>query len=259
VFFFAWHDDETGRTFRALLEKKAGDGAVVRVPCDAMGCQELPRRFFDRLRARGGQIASFMPIRLLTFAPLLNFRNHRKLVIVDGRRAYTGGVNITDEYLEWRDIGVEIEGPAVNALQQVFVDDWHFATPEELTASSYFPRVVLSADRDQDAICRVVASGPDQIFNATREMLFLAISQTRVRLWIATPYLIPGDALIMALRTIVYRGIDLRVFVPGKSDSPIVQRASRAYYDELVESGVAIYEYDGMLHARPFSSTMISQ
>ena len=252
VVFFAWHDDETGRAFRDLLEKKAGEGVVIRVLYDAMGCRELPRRFFDRLRARGGQAAAFLPVRLLAFTPLLNFRNHRKLVIVDGRRAYTGGVNVTDEYLEWEDIGVEIEGPAVNALQEVFVDDWHFATSEELTASSYFPRVVPSGDRDANAVCRVVASGPDQVFNATRDMLFLAISQTRERLWIATPYFIPGDALIMALRTMVYRGIDLRIFVPGKSDSPIVQRASRAYYDELIQSGVAIYEYDGMLHAKAF-------
>jgi cardiolipin synthase len=252
VFFFAWHDDETGRKFRDLLEKKAGEGVVIRVLYDAMGCHELPRRFFDRLDALGGQVAAFMPVRLLTFAPLLNFRNHRKLIIVDGRRAYTGGVNVTDEYLEWNDIGVEIEGPAVNALQQVFVDDWHFATAEELTASSYFPRVIPRTDGNSNAICRVVASGPDQVFNATREMLFLAISQTRERLWIATPYFIPGDALMMALRTMVYRGIDLRIFVPGKSDSPIVQRASRAYYDELLESGVAIYEYDGMLHAKAF-------
>ena len=105
-----------------------------------------------------------MPVRLLTVAPMLNFRNHRKLVISDGRRAYTGGVNVTDEYLEWQDIGVGIHGPAVNALQEVFVDDWYFATSEELTADAYFPRVNLAADETRTAICGAIASGPDQTF-----------------------------------------------------------------------------------------------
>jgi cardiolipin synthase len=250
VLFFAWHDDETGRMFLNLLERKSAEGIVVRVLYDAMGCNELPRRFFDRLRAQGGQVAQFMPIRFLTVAPMFNFRNHRKLVISDGRRAYTGGVNVTDEYLEWQDIGVEIHGPAVNALQEVFVDDWYFATSEELTADAYFPRVNLAADETRTAICEAIASGPDQVFNTTREMLFLAIIQTRQRLWIATPYFIPDDALMMALRAAAYRGIDVKLFVPGKSDSPIVQRASRAYYGELLAGGVPIFEYDGMLHAK---------
>ena len=250
VFFFAWHDDETGRMFLNLLERKSAEGVVVRVLYDAMGCNELPRHFFDRLRAQGGRVAEFMPVRLLTVAPMLNFRNHRKLVISDGRRAYTGGINVTDEYLEWQDIGVEIHGPTVNALQEVFVDDWYFATSEELTADAYFPRVNLAADETRTAICEAIASGPDQIFNTTREMLFLAITQTRHRLWIATPYFIPDDALMMALRAAAYRGIDVKLFVPGKSDSPIVQRASRAYYGELLAGGVPIFEYDGMLHAK---------
>lgn len=250
VFFFAWHDDTTGRRFRDLLQRKSAEGVVVRVLYDAMGCNELPPHFFNPLREQGGQVAEFMPLRLFTVTPLVNFRNHRKLVISDGQRAYTGGINVTDEYLEWQDIGVEVQGPAVNALQEVFVDDWYFATSEELTDDRYFPHVTPASDKARAAICQTIASGPDQVFNTTREMLFLAITQTRHRLWVATPYLIPDDALMMAFRSAAYRGIDIKIFVPGKSDSPIVQRASRAYYAALIEGGVSIFEYDGMLHAK---------
>jgi cardiolipin synthase len=250
VFFFAWHDDETGRAFLDMLERKSAEGVAVRVLYDAVGCTELPKHFFDRLRKQGGRVATFMPIKLLTLTPLLNFRNHRKLVISDGRRAYTGGINVTDEYLQWRDIGVEVAGPAVNALQEVFVDDWYFATSEELISDAYFPRMGSSASMGGSAICQAIASGPDQVFNTTRDMLFMAIAQTRHRLWISTPYFIPDDALMVALRTAVYRGIDLKLFVPGKSDNLIVRRASRAYYGAMIAGGVPIFEYDGMLHAK---------
>lgn len=252
VFFFAWHDDLTGRRMRQLLEEKAETGVLVRVLYDAVGCNELPRRFFDPLRAKGGQVAEFMPIHLLTATPMLNFRNHRKLLIVDGKSAYTGGINVTDEYLEWQDIGIEVEGPAVNALQEVFVDDWHFATAEELTADRYFPRTVGegSSGIRKTAVCETIASGPDQVFNATREVLFLATTLTQERLWIATPYFIPDEPLIMALRAAVYRGVDVKTYVPGQSDQVLVRRASRAYYGELIDGGVKIFEYQGMLHAK---------
>lgn len=252
VFFFAWHDDTTGRWFLDMLERKAEQGVVVRVLYDAVGCNELPRRFFDSLKVKGGQVAAFMPVRLLTATPMLNVRNHRKLLIVDGCGAYTGGINVTDEYLEWQDIGIEVHGPAVNALQEVFVDDWHFATSEELTAETYFPSLepVAPPDGGRSAVCEAIPSGPDQLFNATREVLFLAITQTKRRLWIATPYFIPDEALLMALRAAVYRGVEVKLFVPGKSDSPLVRRASRVYYAELLDGGVELFEYQGMLHAK---------
>lgn len=252
VLFFAWHPDKTGRWFLRLLEEKADEGVEVRVLYDAVGCEELPKGFFDELRRRGGDVAAFLPVRLLTATPVLNFRNHRKLVISDGRRAYTGGINVTDEYLEWQDMGVLLEGPVVNSLQEVFVDDWYYTTSQELVAETYFPdcRPAASRPPGSSAVCEAIASGPDQLFNATRELLFVAITKTRSRLWIATPYFIPDEALLLALRTAVYRGVDVKLFLPGRSDSPLVRRASRAYYTELLQSGVEVLEYEGMLHAK---------
>ena len=250
--FYIWRDDDIGRALRDRLAARAAQGVEVRVLIDAVGSFGLPKHFFDSLQRHGGQIARFMPIRLLSAAPTLNFRNHRKLLIADARHAWTGGVNVGDEYLDWQDIGIHIDGPGVSQLQEVFVDDWFFTTGEELSERDYFreehPHV--SDDGEATAICETIASGPHQAFNMTRDMVFLAVNQCRQRLWITTPYFIPGAALMMALRTAVYRGVDVRIYLPADSDAPLVARASRVFYQELLAGGVRIFETPGMLHAK---------
>lgn len=250
LLFYLWRDDRTGRDLLNRLVAKAQCGVEVRVLYDAVGSWRLPRRFFEPLVAEGGRAVAFLPFKLLSGTPTLNFRNHRKLLIADGKRAYTGGVNVGDEYLGWQDIGVIIEGPGVNQLQEVFVDDWFFAAREELTATHYFCDPATEVATGGSAVCEIVASGPDQVFNMTREMLFLAITQCRERLWISTPYFVPDQALLLALRTAVYRGVDVHLFVPRLSDAPLVQGASRVFYPELLEAGVKVFEFDGMLHAK---------
>jgi len=251
LLFYIWRDDHTGRDLRDRLVEKARQGLEVRVLYDAVGSLGLPRHFFDPLTAAGGKAVAFMPIHLLSASPTLNFRNHRKLLIADGWRAFTGGINVGDEYLDWQDLGIVIEGPGVNQLQEVFVDDWYFSTREELAEPRYFfEPAEQQAMLAGSAVCETITSGPDQVFNATREMAFLAITQCRERLWIATPYFVPDEALLLALRSAVYRGVDVRLLLPKASDVLLVQRASRVYYPELLEGGVRIYEYDGMLHAK---------
>lgn len=250
LLFYLWRNDHTGRDLLDRLVAKAQRGVKVRVLYDAVGSWHLPRRFFEPLTAAGGKAVAFLPFKLFSSTPTLNFRNHRKLLIADGVRAYTGGVNVGDEYLGWQDIGVLIQGPGVNQLQEVFIDDWFFAATEELTAPDYFCGPETGVIGGGGAVCEIVASGPDQVFNTTREMLFLAITQCRKRLWIATPYFVPDDALLLALRTAVYRGVDVRLFVPRDSDVPLVQRASRVFYAELLEAGVKVLEFAGMLHAK---------
>ncbi|MEW7982461.1 MAG: cardiolipin synthase [gamma proteobacterium symbiont of Phacoides pectinatus] len=250
LLFYLWRDDHTGRDMRNRLVAKARSGVEVRVLYDAVGSWRLPRHFFEPLTVAGGKAVAFMPFKLFSSTPTLNFRNHRKLLIADGMRAYTGGVNVGDEYLDWQDIGVCIEGPGVNQLQEVFIDDWFFAATEELTAPDYFCDPATAVTGGGGAVCEIVASGPDQVFNTTREMLFLAITQCRKRLWIATPYFVPDGALLLALRTAVYRGVDVRLFVPHDSDAPLVQGASRVFYAELLEAGVKVFEFAGMLHAK---------
>ncbi len=247
LMFYIWRNDNTGRALRDALVDKARQGIEVRVLYDAIGSLRLPRDFFGPVRAAGGKVAAFLPVRLASATPTLNFRNHRKLLISDGRRAYTGGINVGDEHLAWRDVGMVIEGPGVNQLQEVFIDDWFFATGERLSDPKCFcGRPAVQAG----AVCETIASGPDQVFNATREMVFLAVTQCRQRLWIATPYFVPDEALLLALRTAVYRGVDVRLQLARLSDSPLVHRASRVFYPELLDAGVRILEYEGMLHAK---------
>tara|TARA_Y100001934_G_scaffold272475_1_gene360800 strand:+ start:2405 stop:3844 length:1440 start_codon:yes stop_codon:yes gene_type:complete len=249
LLFFTWRDDAIGRSLRDCLIRKARQGISVRVMYDAMGSISLPASFFSGLTQAGGNVATFTPLSIV-HTPSLNFRNHRKLLIVDGNTAYTGGVNVGDEYLTWQDIGLKLVGPAVNQLQEVFIEDWFYCTEEALTDSSYFYNTSDAFTNGHDAYCSVFASGPDQRFNATREMVFLAITQSRFRIWIATPYFIPDEALLLALRTAVYRGVDVKILVPKQSDSWLVRWASKTYYYELLQAGVQIFEYQGMLHAK---------
>ncbi|RPG68502.1 MAG: cardiolipin synthase [Flavobacteriaceae bacterium TMED42] len=249
LLFFTWRDDAIGRALRDCLIQKVRQGVAVRVIYDAMGSVSLPNTFFNGLTKAGGNVASFTPLSIF-YTPSLNFRNHRKLLIADGNEAYTGGVNVGDEYLTWQDIGLKLVGPAVNQLQEVFIEDWFYCTEEAITEPFYFFNADGASTEADNAFCSVFASGPDQRFNATREMVFLTITQARFRVWIATPYFIPDEALLLALRTAVYRGVDVRILVPKHSDSWLVQWASKTYYHELLQAGVQIYEYQGMLHAK---------
>jgi len=247
--FYIWRDDEVGRKLRDALVERARAGVEVRVLYDHVGCLGIGRHFAP-LTAAGAQVVPYLPLRLLTRAPVVNFRNHRKLLVVDGEVGYVGGINVGAEYLDWFDLAAELRGPAVDQLQEVFADDWHFAATEALTESTYFPWAGGSSDPAGTTSCAVVASGPDQRLNATREMLFLAVTRAQERAWFMTPYLVPDEALTAALRAAVYGGADVRLVVPARSDVGLVRRAARVYYPELLEAGVRVFEYDGMLHAK---------
>ena len=198
LLFYSWRDDRIGRMLCDLLSEKATQGVQVRVLYDAVGSFGLSSGFFKGFIKSGGQLARFMPVRLASATPTLNFRNHRKLIIADSRKAYTGGVNVGEEFLGWQDVGIVIHGPGINQLQEAFVDDWYFTTGEELSGGRYFwDRALISPPVEGDAICETIASGPDQTFNATREMVFLAITQCRHRLWITTPLFFTGRSVVV--------------------------------------------------------------
>jgi cardiolipin synthase len=203
--------------------------------------------------------AAFLPLRLRRRITL-NFRNHRKIVVVDGHDAYTGGLNVGDAYREqWHDVGLRLRGPVVEQLQRVFADDWLFATGEDLALPTYFgaarPVRRASADlpegEDPDAACAVVASGPDQRYNLTHDSFVMAINEATERIWLTTPYLIPGPTLLTALRCAVYRGVDVRLIVPARNDVWVAKMAARSYYPDLLESGIRLFEYEpSVLHAK---------
>ena len=256
VLFYLWRADATGRRFRDVLVGAARSGVQVRVLCDAVGSWGLSRRFLAPLADAGGRVAFFMPTRFLRRSLTLNFRNHRKLVVVDGRLGYTGGVNIGEEYTrKWRDLGVMLGGPVVAQLQEVFADDWYFATGENLAARDFFAAATgLAEPREgswNEAACAIVAGGPDARFNSTHDSLFIAVNRARRRILITTPYLVPGPAMLTALRTAAFRGVDVQLLVPRSSDVPFTYLVGRSYYPDLLSGGVRVFEYlGGALHSK---------
>lgn len=261
--FYIYEDDDTGRRFRDALIAAAERGVQVRVLVDAVGGAPVADEFMESLRAAGGEFETFMPVRLWRRQLSLNFRNHRKILIVDGRTAFTGGINIGDEYTrDWHDLAVQVDGPAVDQFQEVFAEDWHFARRAVLADPRYFGRFEAAgplplagpagSGERMTGRCRVVASGPVADGDNTMfELFFMASTTAQARIWIMTPYFIPDQAMLVALTTAARRGVDVRILVPQRSDVPFVQMACRSYYPDLVAAGVQVFEYTpAVLHAK---------
>jgi cardiolipin synthase A/B len=255
VLMYQFFPDGVGRRFRDLLAERARAGVEVRVLADAVGSLRLTRSFMAPLTAAGGRFGVFMPNRILRRSLTLNFRNHRKIVVADGGVAYTGGLNIGESYArDWHDVGVLVAGPLAAQLQEVFAEDWYFATGENLADERYFnvesaaPETLWAA---HEADGSVVASGPDTPQNITQDVLFIAIGVARRRIFVATPYLAPNPAMLAALRGATYRGLDVRLLVPRLSDVPLATLAGRSYYPELLAAGVRVFEHlPGVLHSK---------
>jgi cardiolipin synthase len=249
VMFYIFRDDETGRRFRDLLVERARAGVVVRVLVDAWGTPRFTGRFSQPLREAGARVAAFLPSHFMPLlAPRFNFANHRKVLVVDETVAFIGGMNIANEYASsWRDVMARLRGPSVRALDHVFLDDWYFASGDDV-AKPETAEIVPSGD----VACAVIASGPDRDAYI-HDAYFILFTRAVRRIWIVTPYFIPSDAIATALRTAGSRGLDVRVLVPLASDIGVVKHAARSYYALLLEAGVRIFEYQGpMLHAKAF-------
>jgi len=256
VEFYIIEPDEAGMALRDRLVARARDGVEVRVLTDAVGTR-LPFGFWDPLLEAGGRAAVFEPV----ISPWrrrrhhrVDFRNHRKIVVVDGRVGFTGGINVGTEYLgrdptlgRWRDTHVRLEGPAALSLQTTFAEDWYGATGELLDAARYFP----AAPGKDTAVVEVVDSGPDRNWSPISYVYSQAIALARERVWITSPYFVPGPHLEQTLIGAALRGVDVRLLLPGISDSWLVQQAGRSYYRRFLEAGVRIFEYErGFVHAK---------
>jgi cardiolipin synthase A/B len=252
--FFIFQYDDLGKQFLALLAEKAKQGVEVRLLYDAMGSRQIGWWRLRKLRWAGGKHAAFLPVSLLRRRIQVNLRNHRKILVVDGKVAFTGGLNIGDEYLgknkrlgHWRDTSLCIEGPSVESLQRIFIEDWDFAYGESLEGDAYF-----RAQPDVgDAEVQVIQSGPDQEVKSIREIYFAAVLKARRRLWITSPYYVPDaglrDALSLAGRT----GIDVRLILPREADHITVHYAGLYYLRELLDAGVKVYQYtNGFIHSK---------
>ncbi|MCX7665234.1 MAG: cardiolipin synthase [Gemmataceae bacterium] len=251
---FILRNDQTGRAFLNQLIEKAKQGVQVRVLYDAIGSIGLRSGLLKDLKNAGGQVVSFLSLFYLWHQFRINLRNHRKILIVDGKVAYTGGMNLGDEYAKvtkkygrWRDTQLKIEGPAVAELQRLFAEDWNFAAKEDIDS---FAEEIPSVGEGNVTI-QVAWSGPDQEIKTIREIYLAAIFQANNRLWAATPYLVPDASLLDALCVAARSGCDVRVIVPYKPDKWIPFLAGRYYWGQLMKAGVKIYQYQpGFMHAK---------
>ncbi len=255
ILFFIFRPDETGRRFIEALSAAARRGVEVRFLYDSVGSYSLSSKLLSGLVGDRGRVAAFLPLLNPIYRLRINLRNHRKILVVDGRVAFTGGLNIGDEYLGqdpkfgfWRDTHMRIYGPAVQSLQRVFLEDWHFATEELVFGPAYYPPF---PDPPGISLIQVVHSGPDADYKVIRETYFAGILRGRRRVWIASPYFVPDtgilDALILAARS----GVDVRFLGLFRPDKWVPFLAARYYWSDLLEAGVQVYQYTrGMMHSK---------
>ncbi len=247
-------NDTTGNYLREVLIRKAKEGVEVRLIYDDVGSWELPQKYIRSLKDAGVKIDCFMKVRFPHLTSRVNYRNHRKIIVVDGEIAFTGGVNIADRYLNgtkrlgtWRDTHLMLKGGAATGLQIVFMADWFFVSGEILQGGKYF----LPLNHGKGKLAQIVASGPDSDWESIGQAYFSAIASARERVYIATPYLIPTPEIANAMKVAALGGIDIRVLLPQRSDAHIPKWSTNSYVEELLEAGVKVFQYQpGFMHSK---------
>jgi cardiolipin synthase len=260
---FIIEDDETGRRFSDLLLKKQAEGVQVNLIYDSRGSFRTPAPFFQRLRDAGIQVLAFNPINPLEARGSWSVAHpdHRKILIVDGKVVFTGGINISEVYssslsgrkqgkkapIPWRDTDVQIEGPAVAEFQKLFLDTWQLQKGAKLSERNYFPDLKAEGK----ALVRAVGSSPGQSNRLTFVLYVSAITFSENSLHLTNAYFVPDDETVKALRDAAGRGVDVKLVLPGNTDTSLTLNAGRYYYSELLKSGVKLYERrDVLLHAK---------
>lgn len=254
--YFIIKDSEIGRVIKNELIEKAKQGVKVRIIYDDVGCWRFwfNRKFFNEMRNVGIEIIAFLPTKFPIIGGKLNYRNHRKIVVIDGIIGYTGGINIGDEYLGkkekfgyWRDTHIRLEGIAVYMLQMTFIIDWYYTTKKVIDAKKLFPTM----DYVGDSMIQVVASGPDSDWEDIHYAYFTAICQAKRRVYIETPYFIPDESILKAIKSVALIGVEVIIIFPKIPDHKIVNTASHSYFEEILEAGGRVFLYNkGFIHSK---------
>lgn len=255
ILYYIIRSDGLGNRIADALVKKALEGIEVRVLYDASGSRRLSRKFIHRIKEAGGEVVAFFPTRIPLITFHLNFRNHRKIVVIDGEIGYLGGFNIGDEYIGkhpkfgyWRDTHLKIRGQSVNNLQARFILDWNQATKQNIPLLHY---TCKNPSAEGEVGIQIVASGPDSRWEHIKNGFIEIIQSAKQYVYIQTPYFIPDDSMLDAIKIAASSGVDVRVMVPGIADHPFVYWASQSYFGELLAAGVRFYRYqNGFLHAK---------
>ncbi len=252
--FFIVKDDEIGCKLKDHLVIKAKQGVRVYFLYDEIGSHKLGDAYKKELRQAGAEVYDFHTQKGFRNRFQVNFRNHRKIVIVDGKVSWIGGHNVGDEYLgrypefgHWRDTHIRIEGPAALAAQLSFVEDWFWATDGYINELSWTP---VAAKNDNQTVL-ILPSGPADTLETCTLMFHHAINSARERIWIASPYFVPDDAIVSALQLAGLRGVDVRILIPDKADHLLVYMAAFSYFEQVSHTGVRFFRYtDGFLHQK---------
>lgn len=252
--YYIVEPDRTGLRFRDLLIERARQGVQCRLLMDAVGSFRMGNKFLQPLQEAGVETVFFSPFRTFRRPWGFNFRNHRKLSVIDGQVGFLGSQNIGHHFWRsgsrhhhWRETDVRLEGPAAEELQSVFVEDWNFAAGSALTGEAYFP---LSPSRGT-TLAQVLPTGPDRRENALSMIFLEAVHAARERVTVTTPYFIPTTPVALALESAARKGVRVDLLLPKKTDHPVVDFASRSWFKELISSGVRIHQLgEGFLHSK---------
>lgn len=258
---YIFEDDALGRLVTDALMDKARQGVKVRLIYDDVGCWRVGNRFFEQMREAGVEVAAFLPVRFPSFTSKANYRNHRKIIVIDGRIGYIGGMNIARRYLsvKWRDTMLRLQGGVVYALQRAFLVDWYFVDHTLITDRVYYPAISsrsLAVGQEprvsrQSPIAQVVTSGPMARYPEIMQGFVRIILAARRYIYIETPYFLPNEPILFALKTAALAGVDVRVMCPLHSDAQFTDWASRSYLREIYEAGARVSLYEpGFLHSK---------
>lgn len=251
--FFIFEDDLISNKLRELLIKKAESGVRVRMIYDYVGSHKLSKKYLRSLEEAGVYVRPFLPLRLRLLRSKINFRNHRKLLIVDGKYGFTGGLNFADRYIfgsnlgQWRDTFVRFEGSAVHGLQHLFLTDWYFVDHKLITDLKYYPKPTQEGNN----MVQIVSSGPDSDWESIMQGLVSTIMSAQKHVYIHTPYFMPNEIMYNAMLIAALSGIDIQMIIPKKSDSWIADTCTSSYLGEILEAGVKVYQYqEGVMHSK---------
>ena len=254
--FYILRDDSLGKGLQEILLEKARQGIQIRILYDAMGSYQLSKEYMRKLQREGIEIRPFFSLGTSMMHGVVNYRNHRKIIVIDGKVGFTGGLNIGKEYIGedpklgyWRDTHMRLKGESIQSLQGTFLLDWICSGAKSFEDEVFFPP---SGIQEENKV-KIIHSGPDSKWKSILQNYFITITQAQKSILIETPYFIPDESILMALRTAALRGIEVKIILPYKQkmDSLLCWYANFSYVEDLLEAGVKIYEYSkGFMHAK---------
>lgn len=252
--YYIFEDGELADKLLQVFEKKIAENVTIRLLYDGIGSYSLSKKYLKKLKEIGVETAQFLPFKFGRFLSSLNYRNHRKIIVIDNKVGFTGGINISDKYLKgdpalgkWHDTHLKIEGEAVDFLNKTFIKDWFLASGNHVDISTFktFPT------SEKGYSLQIVPSGPDDDFDVMEQAYFSIINSAERYLYIVNPYIIPNHAILQALMTAALSGVDVRILMSSTTDIKLVDWCVRAYFESYLKAGIKIHLYaDGFLHSK---------